>query len=73
MITVELLTPIGLIPLSFEQEIKDAKGNQKKFVVPILFKGEKEVEEYLATHLKDRRVYGYHIKTFIPLGDGKKL
>lgn len=73
MYTVELLTPIGLIPLSFEQELKDEKGNAKKFVVPVLFKGEAEIAEYLEKHLKDRKIYGYHIKQFIPFGDGKKL
>ncbi len=71
MITVELLTPIGLIPLNFEKELKDEKGNAKKFLVPVLFKGEKEVAEYIETHFKDRKIYGYHIKTFIPFGDGK--
>jgi len=73
MLTVELLTPIGIIPLSFEQELKDEKGNAKKFIVPILFKGEKEIAEYIDKNLKDRKIYGYHIKSFIPFGDGKKL
>ena len=73
MFTVELLTPIGIIPLSFEQELKDEKGNTKKFIVPILFKGEGEVSEYIEKNLKDRKIYGYHTKTFIPFGDGKKL
>jgi len=73
MLTVELLTPIGIIPLSFEQELKDEKGNTKKFIVPILFKGETEIVEYVEKNLKDRKIYGYNIKTFTPFGDGKKL
>lgn len=73
MFTVELLTPIGIIPLSFEQELKDEKGNVKKFIVPVLFKGKLEIAEYIEKHLKDRKIYGYHTKQFISFGDGKNL
>ncbi len=73
MYTVELLTPIGIIPLSFEQELKDPQGNVKKFIVPVLFKGEAEIAEYIEKNLKDRKIYGYHTKFFIALNDGKNL
>ncbi len=73
MYTVELLTPIGIIPLSFEQELKDAKGNAKKFIVPILFKGEEEIKTYIEKNLKDRKIYGFHTKFFTAIGDGEKL
>jgi hypothetical protein len=73
MYTVELLTPIGIIPLSFEQELKDKDGNVKKFIVPIVFKGRNEIEIYIKKNLKDRKIYGYHIKLFIDVKNGEEL
>jgi hypothetical protein len=73
MFTAELLTPIGIIPLSFEQELKDLKGEVKKFVVPFVFKTEEEVIVHIEKKLKDKKIYGYHIKSFNPINDGKKL
>ena len=73
MFTAELLTPIGIIPLSFEQELKDPKGEIKKFVVPILFKAEEDIAPYIEKNLKDKKIYGFHVKSFNPIGDGKSL
>ena len=72
MYTVELLTPIGIIPISFKQKLKDKDGKVKEFIVPFVFKNEKEILERIEKDCKGK-IYGYHVKLFIPLGDGKKL
>lgn len=71
MFLVELLTIAGVIPLSKEIDVKDKEGNLKKMPVPLAFESRDKALEYMNLHLKEKRIYAFHIKEFTPFNDSK--
>jgi len=70
MFILELITPVGIVVASFNQEVKRKDGGKEVLNLPYVFKNKEVALEFLEKQVKGK-VFGYNIKEFNPFDDSK--